>query len=604
MQKTANAALAPAWFTWQVPGKPLSVQLSWNFVEQLGAEVVRGFKSIPKPGLEVGGLLLGDTHVHDGAPVVNVHDFEPFPCEYPLGPSYILMDSDLEKLREAVALPKGNEGDLRVVGYYRSQTRNGFAMSTEDHAIMARFFSDPAQLFLLIQPSANGRITAGFFIWENGAIHGEATYLAFPFHNDDLQSGRITVAEEHAALQPLPAETPRVRDFASRRITEEVEPQHAPSHRVAPSTGIRTGRFWVGIAIVLMLAVAALLELQSTRSSIQGPPSLGLHVALEADGFRLTWNRRAPAIRAAMQGVLTITDGGQQRIWNLDSKQLLEGGIVYWAATDDVNFRLQVFQDQHAIGESIRTLGMPLSRGGGRPSSAPSAPAPEKVLTPAMQAPAPMTVSPHRAEAAHSGNNTGVANVRAPTINPAIPPPTPRSPGPYSPNPLTTNRAEEILPSRSRVVRDEPEEIVPARSGTVSNQPEDPFSRVTVEPLSDSRFHRFIGKMPIVRRFRKPPMYVPPRPLHVVPTVVPAELRSGMATPVPIDIKAYVNADGRVDYAEPLSEATGANRNLVSLAVYAARRWEFEPALEGTRKVPAEVILHYVFGATQTAYPE
>src|SRR5215467_12488743 len=285
MQNATNAALAPAWFIWQVPGKPLSVQLSLNVVEQLGAAVVAGFKSIPKRGLEVGGLLLGDTEVHDGATVVSIHDFEPFPCEHRLGPSYILMDSEQDKLGEA-ALPKGKEGDLRVAGYYRSQTRTGFAMSTEDLATMARFFSDPAQLFLLIQPSANGRMTAGFYIWENGAIHGEAMYLAFPFHNSDLR-GRFTIVEERAAQQPLPPETPRLRKLASRRVMEGLveEQQRALSHRVAPGAGMRTQRLFIGIAVVLMLAVVALLLQRSTRSSIQGPSSLGLHVALEDDGF-------------------------------------------------------------------------------------------------------------------------------------------------------------------------------------------------------------------------------------------------------------------------------------------------------------------------------
>jgi outer membrane biosynthesis protein TonB len=56
-----------------------------------------------------------------------------------------------------------------------------------------------------------------------------------------------------------------------------------------------------------------------------------------------------------------------------------------------------------------------------------------------------------------------------------------------------------------------------------------------------------------------------------------------------------------VDYAELISEGTGPNRSLASQAVYAARRWEFEPAREGERKVPGQVILHYRFGHTQMA---
>jgi hypothetical protein len=76
---------------------------------------------------------------------------------------------------------------------------------------------------------------------------------------------------------------------------------------------------------------------------------------------------------------------------------------------------------------------------------------------------------------------------------------------------------------------------------------------------------------------------------------VPAELRQTLKSEVPIDVRAYVNESGKVTYAELLSAYNEADRGLASVAVFDARRWEFVPAQLGGHRVPAQVILHYLF---------
>ena len=77
---------------------------------------------------------------------------------------------------------------------------------------------------------------------------------------------------------------------------------------------------------------------------------------------------------------------------------------------------------------------------------------------------------------------------------------------------------------------------------------------------------------------------------------VPLEVRRAVREQVPVDVKVYVRESGTVEYAELLSGGIGTYKQLGTLAVYAARRRTFSPARIGPRKVPGEVVLHFLFG--------
>ena len=57
-----------------------------------------------------------------------------------------------------------------------------------------------------------------------------------------------------------------------------------------------------------------------------------------------------------------------------------------------------------------------------------------------------------------------------------------------------------------------------------------------------------------------------------------------------------VDRAGKVEFAELLSNGSGPNRDVASLAVFASRHWEFSPAHLGNDSVPAEVVLRFRFG--------
>lgn len=90
--------------------------------------------------------------------------------------------------------------------------------------------------------------------------------------------------------------------------------------------------------------------------------------------------------------------------------------------------------------------------------------------------------------------------------------------------------------------------------------------------------------------------FQPPSPVREAQPDIPADVRRRITSDVLINVRVYVDAGGRVQFAELLSNGTGANRDLASLAVFAARRWQFAPANSNGKAVPGQAVLRFHFG--------
>jgi hypothetical protein len=125
----------------------------------------------------------------------------------------------------------------------------------------------------------------------------------------------------------------------------------------------------------------------------------------------------------------------------------------------------------------------------------------------------------------------------------------------------------------------------------------DPFVTIAVEPLANDR-RGLAGRFLSRRNAHQKTEFVPPRLVgQRAPEVTPELRRQIQDKTVPITVKLYVGRGGTVDYAELLSNGTGANRDLATLAVFASRKFQFAPAQEGGEAVPAEVLVRFRFGA-------
>src|SRR5260370_40466347 len=89
-----------------------------NFTLRVKPEALRTLgafaKALPRRGLEIGGLLLGSNTSE-----LQLDDVHPVTTERLFGPSYELVDSDTELIRETVT-NLHLQSELQVIGHFRS----------------------------------------------------------------------------------------------------------------------------------------------------------------------------------------------------------------------------------------------------------------------------------------------------------------------------------------------------------------------------------------------------------------------------------------------------------------------------------------------------
>ena len=435
----SSAALS---YTWAVPQKPVSVRIPFALIDRLEHEAMESFRSLHSRGSEIGGFLLA--YVSPGDPAaVSIEDYELVACDYSRGPLYRLSDAD-RALFEREIEQRRAAGGLVVAGFFRSHTRKGLALDADDLALFKTSFSDPRNVALLIRPFATKASVAGLFIWEDGAVRGDASYLEFPFRSSELTPSKPV--EEASppvpeAAQPAPPEAAvgkpparaQIVPIASRRemappvpppfvevpAAEIAEPAAvaatpAPENNAldalpsafrtdveAPAAGFLAFRWSAKMARMAVLAAAQLVVIvllfvypgflvhrasRSPASPQQDSSPLALRVEHSGGELMLTWNRESTAIKSATRAVLAISDGAQHENVDMDLAQLRNGSIVYSPSSSDIVFRMEVMgSDQtKTTSESVRVLRT-------RPSPMPE---PEQQAQGSKGAPAPSPAKP------------------------------------------------------------------------------------------------------------------------------------------------------------------------------------------------------------------
>jgi hypothetical protein len=357
----------PGYYVWEIPGKPVAVHLHLDVVDRLLAEVMRGFGAVPKRGAEVGGILLGT--IEDGdTSIVRIEDFEPVACEYKRGPSYVFVAEDSRAFEEACERwPIEATRPAYAVGYFRSHTRDGLALSAEDIELLARHFPARAQVALLIKPFATKVSTAGLFFREEGIFQG-ATPLEFPFRRREM------TGEEAPPRRSMIGPRRRVRQMQNTvpaAVAEQADDDYAgePMRQDGAAYSVpephtqrlRPGWNWIPLFFIFLLLGVALgfqlgLSIGFKGTGGAGAPdySLSLAVTNTGDNLNVRWNRQAPPVRAARSGLLEIEEGNSTKSVDLDVAQLQNGSIIYRNSSDTVRFRLVVYpKTSVSISETV-----------------------------------------------------------------------------------------------------------------------------------------------------------------------------------------------------------------------------------------------------------
>jgi protein TonB len=621
-------------YTWAVPQKPVSVRIPFALIDRLEHEAVESFRSLHSRGSEIGGFLLG--YVSPGDPAaVSIEDYELVACDYSRGPLYRLSDAD-RALFEREIEQRRAAGGLVVAGFFRSHTRKGLALDADDLALFKAGFSDPRNVALLIRPFATKASIAGIFIWEDGAVRGDASYLEFPFRSSELTPSKpveeagppVPVAAQPAPPEAAAGKPParaQIVPIASRRemappvpppfvevpATEVAEPAAAtptpapennafalPSAfltdvEAPPATGFLAFRWSAKMARMAVLAAAQLVVIvllfvypgflvhRASRSPVslqQDSSPLALRVEHSGGELMLTWNRESSAIKGATRAVLAISDGAQHENVDMDLAQLRNGSIVYSPSSSDIVFRMEVTgSDQtKTTSESVRVLRT-------RPSPMPE---PEQQAQGSKGAPAPSPAKPTGAsiDAGTPGSASGQEPAAQAEIRPSITPAKPFN---------ADSLSQRLRPVRPTDMPDAPEvgrgseavsaavavgmnSMPPPLLPSASSAPAAALQGAPVQAATTARANEQVQQAQLV--LRKNPDYPP--------------LAKQAGAHGEVVLTAVIGADGKVKDVKVVQ----GHPLLRNAAVAAVKQWVYKPTFLNGKAVESEsrIVLNFM----------
>jgi len=356
----------------ECPIGPVSLKYADALLEQIRREVSDKFVSIPRGGLEIGGVLFGRITEAE----IRLLAFRPLEIEYLSGPSFVLSGTDEIRLAQLIEASQSDpelEG-MEPVGWYHSHTRSGLSLSDADIAIHQRFFPHPEQVALVFRPHKFEPTEAGFFLRNaDGSLRGDVpqAVLVRPLVGKDESKHAETPA-------PSPIEPLAAADVAVDMRTEDspVEPgslQLVPVHsgRAAPKSGHR--KLAIAAVVAALLCIAAVMFLPTRSPAVRESAPMWVHLSDAGNQLTITWNRSSPAVAHARTAEILITDGGQQtaRV-PLDKESLSRGTILYARHSGNVEVRMRVqSQADRLLEEVVRFIGPEVAT---QPSPAPPQP--------------------------------------------------------------------------------------------------------------------------------------------------------------------------------------------------------------------------------------
>jgi hypothetical protein len=242
------------------------VHVALEVIDRLDREIVESFRSLEARGAEIGGLLLGA--VQGSRPFeVFIQSYEVIPSEYKRGPLYKLSQGDLERFEAALEQRVGTA--MQIVGFFRSHTRKGLGLDTEDVAIFNRFFPMQYQVALLAKPFATKLTAAAVFIREGRSLRSESSHQEFHFRTSTIERrSAILIGSEKTFPAPAAAEPVAAAPHAPAELEPDastgwvttvipIEQDSALPGGAAPQKRRSLGLIWIAVSATLTGRVRA-----------------------------------------------------------------------------------------------------------------------------------------------------------------------------------------------------------------------------------------------------------------------------------------------------------------------------------------------------------
>jgi proteasome lid subunit RPN8/RPN11 len=325
--------------TWRVEGKSPVIRYSLQVLEEIRAAAVEGYRSLPRTGMEIGGVLFG---YREGG-VVNVVAGRPLECEHAMGPAFVLSKRDEAALNALVVEARRDPtlGLARPVGWYHSHTRSDIMLSDEDLEIFDRHFPERWQVALVVRPQKFGPCQAGFFIREpDGSVRAEASYREFTLEPYEPAAAKPVRQPEEAAARPALAPAPEAR-----------------------SAGGAAWK-WAFLVLLMLLTGAAAAVAGNSYVHFGPPPPAAIALrAIDVNGqLVIQWDRLSNAVRGADTAALRIADAGGKSTIPLDWEHLAAGSATYMRQSGAVEVRMITYaRGRELAREAVSFTGPPPS---------------------------------------------------------------------------------------------------------------------------------------------------------------------------------------------------------------------------------------------------
>ena len=300
------------------------------------------FLSIPRGGLEIGGLLFGRVR-NDCVEILSAEDF---PIEYLSGPSFVLSERDEASLAErlSVATPGVDGESLEIIGWWHSHTRTDVGLTTEDIRVHRKFFHQAAQVAVIIKPFKFDPSQVA--VYRPGDAHGNVPCSLFSVGRSSLRS---TAAPD--LKQKLTAVAGSV-ESVPLQITPVIEPASTPA---TTTRGAR--RRLIAAGAMVLLIVCLLVWRYSMQPREQASVATGdpFQLSISGTGSELTirWDDSSNILSSAQSAELIIVDGPDATRVALGVDSLRSATLSYARRTSKVEVRLRARARTNELIESV-----------------------------------------------------------------------------------------------------------------------------------------------------------------------------------------------------------------------------------------------------------
>lgn len=307
-------------------------------MEKIRQRACDGLLALPRVGMGVGGLLIGESRVSEGKEgegqclSVRLGGSIDLPCSHAAGPAFRLTAQEIQESKELMTRSRG------VIGWYCSKTRGPATLGDAEIALHRALFPEPGRIALIVRPSTIEPTHAGFFYTDqSGKVVqglesdleewiGEDTAEDAP-EEDESEFDLLPLVEQPQPAPPIeaepaPAATSRVPPLPPAEAVRK--PIIAPTFGYSNTAPGQRRRFRV-IAVIVFLLVG-LLAFFTQNLWLPRPP---LKLAISEAGGVLTIRWNTEAVRGIDSASLFVNDGGKLRTLPLDTFVLKRGFLAY-----------------------------------------------------------------------------------------------------------------------------------------------------------------------------------------------------------------------------------------------------------------------------------